>query len=166
MKKFTIFIICLSLFTCIQSFAQEKEEEKKEETQVSLLEEEGPDPVGEYVYQPLGRRDPFVSLIKGSSKRLKKKPGLAGFAIDEIILEGIVEARGRHFALVKGPGQGRPYRLEVGTQVYDGEVIKIDKNTVVFKRILTVAMGGTKIKLVEKKLNPDQEQEEVLTNEQ
>lgn len=171
MKSLFLVLLLFGLNLYSQKKAEEKVEEKSNSVEQSIS---AIDPnqaelqTDEFLYRPNGRRDPFMDLLKGKKDPVKRKEGLAGFTIDEINIEGIVFVRGGFIALVKGPGVGRPYELEVGTQVYDGEVIKIDKNTVIFKRILAVAMGGTKIKLVEKKLNPEetQDQEEVTLNEE
>ena len=55
----------------------------------------------EFVYRPMGRRDPFKDPLLGQRAPVKRKPGLAGIAIDELTLEGIVYARGKFIALVK-----------------------------------------------------------------
>src|SRR4029079_17093760 len=58
-----------------------------------ILEE--PSSPDSYHYDPQGRRDPFQSLI-GPAPKLKegqRPAGLAGFLIDEIKLQGIVETR-------------------------------------------------------------------------
>lgn len=113
---------------------------------------------GDFVYQPRGRRDPFWDLLKGKNVKLKReeKEGIAGMLIDELELEGILLKGKKYIALFKGP-DGKPYDVKVGDSVYDGEIIKIDINTVVFKRILTIALGGTKEKIITKRLTPEEE---------
>lgn len=76
--------------------------------------------------------------------------------IEELELEGILYRNGTYIALFKGP-DGKPYDVRVGNSVYDGEVIKIDSNTVVFKRLLTIALGGTKEKITILTLIPEEE---------
>jgi len=127
--------------------------------------EEEPPPVeelrtGSYVYNPEGRRDPFWDISKGKNVKIKReaKEGLAGLLIDELELEGIILVKTEYIAVFKGP-DGKPYDVRTGDSVYDGEVIKIDWNSVVFKRLLTVALGGTKEKIIIKKLSPEEEAE-------
>ena len=114
---------------------------------------------GEYVYRPRGRRDPFWDLLRGRDAeiRQRQKEGIAGLEIEQLELEGIVFKDGKYIALFKGPDNKMPYDVGVGQSVYDGEIIKIDANRVVFKQILTIALGGTKEKTVTKYLNPEKE---------
>jgi len=115
---------------------------------------------GEFVYNPMGRRDPFWDLLKRNSSKLKKKrkAGLAGLDIDQLELEGIVKKEGEYLALVKGP-DGRPYLVREGDSVYDGEIISIGSHMIKFKKILTIALGGTKERTIIKRLNPEEEDE-------
>jgi len=115
----------------------------------------------EFFYKPAGRRDPFIDLLRGkniSNIKREAKEGIAGLLTDELDLEGIILKRGKYIALFKGP-DGKPYDVYVGDSVYDGEVIKIDMNTVYFKRFLTLALGGTKEKIITKSLIPEEEAE-------
>jgi Tfp pilus assembly protein PilP len=115
---------------------------------------------GDFLYKPAGRRDPFWDLLMGKSVKIKReeKEGIAGLLIDELELEGILFKKGEFIALFKGP-DGKPYDVKVGDSVYDGEIIKIDINTVVFKRLLTIALGGTKEKITTIRLIPEEEAE-------
>ena len=65
-------------------------------------------------------------------------------------------------ALLKGPDT-RPYVVGIGDKVYDGEVVAMDKNSVSFKKSLTVALAGQKDRVIIKTLNP--EEEEMKENE-
>src|SRR5512147_2271032 len=98
---------------------------------------------GEFVYNPEGRRDPFWNLLQGKSVKENREAieGIAGLMIDELELEGIVFAQGEFKALLKGPDT-RPYVVGIGDKVYDGEVVAMDKNSVSFKKSLTVALAG------------------------
>ena len=57
---------------------------------------------GEFVYNPMGRRDPFWDLLKRNSSKLKKKrkAGLAGLDIDQLELEGIIKKESEFIALL------------------------------------------------------------------
>lgn len=158
MKK-VLFIILLSSFFLIP---QEKSEvvDKKAEKPASEVEAKAPLPEGEFVYNPMGRRDPFWDLLKRNSAKLKKKrkAGLAGLDIDQLELEGIVKKNGEFVALLKGP-DGRPYLVKEGDSVYDGEILTIGSHMVKFKKILTIALGGTKERTIIKRLNPEEEDE-------
>ncbi|MCX6578780.1 MAG: pilus assembly protein PilP [Candidatus Aminicenantes bacterium] len=143
-------------------------EEQKVETDANLESTESMDEdsemgtdTGEFVYRPKGRRDPFWDLLMGKSTKVKKeaKEGIAGLEIEQLELEGIVNRNGKYIALFKGP-DSKPYDVQIGQSVYDGEIIEINANSVVFKKILTIALGGTKEKTVIKWLNPEKEKEQ------
>ena len=87
-----------------------------------------------YRYDPQGRRDPFRSLI-GPAPKLEgnRPPGLAGFLIDEINLQGVFKTRQGLTAMVNGP-DNKGYSLRVGMKVLDGEVIRITPDSVVFRQ--------------------------------
>ena len=87
-----------------------------------------------YRYDPQGRRDPFRSLI-GPAPKLEgnRPPGLAGFLIDEINLQGVFKTRQGLTAMVNGP-DNKGYSLRVGMKVLDGEVIRVTPDSVVFRQ--------------------------------
>lgn len=164
--KIKLFLFCL-LFVAFLAFPQEKQKKDKQDTgkqtgaaaeAVEAESETGEEGTDEYVYKPRGRRDPFWDLLRGKGGKLKKevKEGIAGLEIEQLELEGIVFRNGKYIALFKGP-DSKPYDVLVGTNVYDGEIIEIDANRVVFKKILTMALGGTKERTVVKWLNPEKE---------
>jgi Tfp pilus assembly protein PilP len=176
MKIFTaIFAWLLMVFlltaqtTAVDTGNDSKKAQESRETEVAPEENRVPIPpteqldqdefeTGDFIYKPRGRRDPFVNPLRGKNINLKReaKEGVAGLLIDELELEGILFKEGKYIAMFKGP-DGRPYDVRVGDSVYDGEVIKIDFNAVVFKRILTIALGGTKEKIITKPLIPEEE---------
>lgn len=114
---------------------------------------------GEFVYNPEGRRDPFWNLLQGKSVKENREAieGIAGLMIDELELEGIVFAQGEFKALLKGPDT-RPYVVSIGDKVYDGEVVAMDRNSVSFKKSLTVALAGQRDRVIIKTLNPEEEE--------
>ena len=178
-KFFIVLFLCLGFMHWVKAQDQQdqpKKQEQVEENQVDLgtAESEGSEgnepldmdltaedeeiATGDFIYKPRGRRDPFWNLLQGKSVKIKReaREGIAGMLIDELELEGILFKNGKYIALFKGP-DGRPYDVKVGDSVYDGEVIKIDMNAVVFKRILTIALGGTKEKMITLRLIPEEE---------
>jgi len=154
MKIFFLTLVLLSGLAFGQE-AEEATELEPEMTEESLQTEVQP---GEFVYRPLGRRDPFWDLLQGKNLRGKReaREGIAGLMMDELELEAIVFADGQYRALLSGP-DNEPYDVTVGTNVYDGVIVKIDIHSVVFKKILTIALGGKKEKLIVKRLNPEEE---------
>jgi hypothetical protein len=169
-KLFIVIFICMSLaFISAQTTTkrqnpQETDKKEPESTETSIPGEPvpiGPEDeiaTGDFVYRPKGRRDPFWNLLQGKSININReqREGIAGLLIEELELEGIIYKSGTYIALFKGP-DGKPYDVKVGNSVYDGEVIKIDSNTVVFKRLLTIALGGTKEKIIILSLIPEEE---------
>ena len=89
-----------------------------------------------FSYDPAGRRDPFVSLAQGLQEEEKTKerpPGLAGMAIDELTLEGIIETSSGTIAIAQGRDK-LSYILRPGTKLYDGEVKKIEPHKIIFEQ--------------------------------
>ena len=76
--------------------------------------------------------------------------------IDQLQLEGIIFRNGKYIACFKGP-DGKPYDIQVGQNVYDGQITKISANSVTFKKIMPIVVGGKKEKTVIKYLNPEEE---------
>lgn len=97
-----------------------------------ILEE--PASTDTYRYDPQGRRDPFRSLI-GPAPKIEgnRPPGLAGFLIDELKLQGVFRTGQGLTAMVNGP-DNKGYSMRVGNKVLDGEVIRITQSSVVFRQ--------------------------------
>ncbi len=100
------------------------------------LEEILEDPAGgeTYRYDPQGRRDPFQSLV-GPTPKIQpgqRPPGIPGFLIDEMKLQGIVQTKQGPVGMISGP-DNKGYLIRVGDKVLDGEVIRITPSTVVFR---------------------------------
>ena len=104
-----------------------------QKTLEEILEE--PASTDTYRYDPQGRRDPFRSLI-GPAPKLQdgqRPPGVAGFLIDEMKLQGIFQTRHGLHAMISGP-DNKGYPLRVGDRVLDGEVIRVTRSSVVFRQ--------------------------------
>ena len=121
-----------------------------------ILEE--PSAPDAYHYDPQGRRDPFLSLI-GPAPKLKegqRPPGLAGFLIDEIKLQGIVQTRQQGLvAMMNGP-DNKGYLARVGQKVLDGEIIRMTPSTVVFRQEVNDPTRIERFREVVKDLSPEQ----------
>jgi Tfp pilus assembly protein PilP len=153
MKSLLAIILFFPLFVQGQENPQRTPETSGDES-VEIMAQPG-----EFVYNPEGRRDPFWNLLQGKSVKENREAieGIAGLMIDELELEGIVFAQGSFKALLKGPDT-RPYVVSIGDKVYDGEVVAMDKNSVSFKKSLTVALAGQKDRVIIKTLNPEEEE--------
>jgi type IV pilus assembly protein PilP len=104
-----------------------------QKTLEEILEE--PTTTDTYRYDPQGRRDPFRSLI-GPTPQLEpgqRPPGVPGFLIDEMKLQGIFKTRAGLTAMISGP-DNKGYTIKVGDKVFDGEVIRITPTSVVFRQ--------------------------------
>ena len=169
-KIFIVIFMCMCLaFLSAQTTTKDQEPQETDKKEPESIETSVPEEpalvgtedeitTGDFLYKPKGRRDPFWNLLQGKSIKVQReqREGIAGMLIEELELEGILFKSGTYIALFKGP-DGKPYDVKVGDSVYDGEVIKIDSNTVVFKRLLTIALGGTKEKITILSLIPEEE---------
>lgn len=111
-----------------------------------------------YRYDPQGRRDPFQSLI-GPAPKLQpgqRPPGIPGFLIDELKLQGVVRTKAGLVAMVNGP-DNKGYLVRVGDKVLDGEVIRITPSSVVFRQEVNDPTRIERYREVVKDLNPPSE---------
>jgi type IV pilus assembly protein PilP len=89
-----------------------------------------------FVYNPEGRRDPFVSLVKRAAEaraRQGKQPasgGPSGFLLSELTLKGVMQSQGANVALVAGP-DAKTYLIRVNDRLLDGVVRAITADTVI-----------------------------------
>lgn len=117
-----------------------------------------PDPTG-YNYNPQGRRDPFVSLLKpvSADQGVKtRRPGMEGFLIQEVALKGIVRTPKGYTAMLLGT-DGKSYFVQQGQRMFDGVVTKIDATAVTFRQEITDPLSTVKSRDVKKTLYPSEE---------
>lgn len=88
-----------------------------------------------YQYEVGGRRDPFRSLlVRNTSERTRlRPPGLAGVMVDEIDIQGTIRTKSGWMAFVRS-SDNRSYVLRKGQVLFDGEVLEITANEVVFRQ--------------------------------
>ena len=118
-----------------------------------ILEE--PTTTDTYRYDPQGRRDPFRSLI-GPTPKLEpgqRPPGVPGFLIDEIKLQGVFRTRAGMTGMINGP-DNKGYTIRVGDKVLDGEVIRITPTGVVFRQEVNDPTRIERYREVVKDLSP------------
>jgi Tfp pilus assembly protein PilP len=119
-------------------------------------------PVGGYTYNPQGRRDPFVSLIRPVVPVVKRgtvDPNrIEGLLIQEVALKGIVKLPERQgfVAMLLGPAD-RNHFCKVGQRLYDGQIIGIDATTVTFRQDVTDPLSTVKTREVKKSLYASEE---------
>jgi hypothetical protein len=110
-----------------------------------------------FSYDPGNRRDPFKSLLAAPDRPEFRGPlpeGVPGLLIDEIDLTGIFRTSKGFVAQVVAANQKKSYLLKEGDQLYDGDVVSINKNEVVFKQIVQDPTALKPFREVVKSLSP------------
>jgi len=109
-----------------------------------------------FTYDPGNRRDPFKSLLIAPDRpefRGPRPEGIPGLLIDEIDLKGIFRTARGYVAQVNASNQKKSFLLKEGDQLYDGDVVSIGKNEVVFKQIVQDPTALKPFREVVKSLN-------------
>ena len=105
-----------------------------------------------YLYDPIGKRDPFRSFILDRLKELNSasKGPLEQFDLSQLSVNGIVWDTGRQRALILDPS-GQGYIIEEGDPIgkNDGRVTAIDDNVVVVREAYVDFHGETTTKEIE-----------------
>jgi hypothetical protein len=89
-------------------------------------------------YDPGDRRDPFRSLFTPppAKDRAKRPEGVPGLLIDEIRIKGVFRTSKGFVAQISAQNQRKSFLLREGEQVFDGDVLRIEKNKVIFRQIV------------------------------
>ena len=110
-----------------------------------------------YSYDPGSRRDPFRSLLVAKNKAERKgalPDGIPGLLIEEIDLTGIFRTSRGFVAQVLASNKEKSYLIREGDQLYDGDVVSITQQEVVFKQIVSDPTVIKPFREVIKKLSP------------
>ena len=94
---------------------------------------------GGYTYDQGDRRDPFRSLLERRTLAPDKGPrpeGKAGLLIDELTISGIFYTPEGSYAQVLGGSTDKSYLLRAGDELYDGDVVAVEPDQVVFKQMI------------------------------
>jgi Tfp pilus assembly protein PilP len=89
-----------------------------------------------FTYNPEGRRDPFVSLVRRGTTTARggatgaRPAGLAGLETAEVTLRGTVRSREGFVAILQGADQ-KTYIVRAGDKLLDGTVRTISQNDMV-----------------------------------
>lgn len=115
---------------------------------------------GVYNYDPGTRRDPFKSLLKSQSDRkvprTEERPeGVAGLLIDELQIQGIFVLDSGPVAQVISSASETSYLIRQGDQLWDGDVLRIQLDEIVFKQTVNDPTALKPFREVVKKLTPD-----------
>jgi Tfp pilus assembly protein PilP len=117
-----------------------------------------PPPVETFTYNPDGRRDPFVSLISRGSEHHGAQgiEGIAGLAVDDLSVRGIVSSRGGYVAMVQGP-DGKTYLVRQNDRLLDGTVKAVTPQGLVILQDVNDPLSLVKQKEVRKMLHGNEE---------
>jgi hypothetical protein len=110
-----------------------------------------------YSYDPGVRRDPFRSLIKkdqGVNEPTKRPEGIAGLLIEELEIEGVFMLEDGPVVQVKSATEETSFLLRQGDELWDGDVVKITLEEVVFKQSVNDPTVIKPFREVVKKLDP------------
>ena len=107
-----------------------------------------------YTYDPAGRRDPFRSLLVREQNRggAERPPGIAGIAIDDLVVHGIWKTRAGYVAQIRAT-DNKSYLIRAGDLLYDGEVTHVGPNEVSFRQNLNDPQSVKPFREVTKQLN-------------
>jgi type IV pilus assembly protein PilP len=121
----------------------------------AILDQELAPVPGAYVYNPRGRRDPFISLQRPPTESAGRKgpraPGVGGMLIQEIALKGIVKSADGFIAMMQG-SDGKSYFVRQGQPVADGVITRIDATTVTFRQEVDDPLATSKTRELKKSL--------------
>ena len=88
-----------------------------------------------FTYNPEGRRDPFVSLVRPGGMAAgggtgPRPAGLAGLAVGEVTLRGTMRGREGFVGVLQGSDQ-KTYIVRAGDRLFDGTIRTISQNDMV-----------------------------------
>lgn len=112
-----------------------------------------------YDYDPSGRRDPFISLVRrttaavGSSATMRPR-GVAGLGTDEIVVRGVMQGRSGWAAVVKGV-DNRSYTIKAGDELFDGTVKSVNGEGLTVLQNINDPMSTARTREVKKLLRPE-----------
>jgi Tfp pilus assembly protein PilP len=114
-----------------------------------------------YTYDSAGRRDPFKSLVQNRRSTVTRQgprpEGKSGLLIDEVSLTGIFQTPTGTFAQVRGGPRNKCYLLQAGDQLYDGDVVEVDRGEIVFKQLINDPTAIKPFREVVKRLSNENE---------
>jgi Tfp pilus assembly protein PilP len=127
----------------------------------SILEQELDAPRNGYIYNPAGRRDPFISLARpvasDDNANRPRRPGIEGFLLQETSLKGVVRTIDGWIAVLEGPDK-KGYFVRIGQRMHDGVVTTIDGAGLTFRQEITDPLSPAKSRDVRRLLNSAQEE--------
>jgi type IV pilus assembly protein PilP len=120
--------------------------------------EDAAEPQG-YTYNPEGRRDPFVSLLRrGVDARANgpKASGIGGLGVSEVSLRGTVVSHGAFVGILQGV-DSKNYIVRVGDKLSDGTIRTITADSMVILQQVNDPLSLEKQREVRKLLRQTEE---------
>jgi type IV pilus assembly protein PilP len=111
-----------------------------------------------FTYNPEGRRDPFVSLLRRGvdSKQTTRAAGLAGLGTAEVNLRGVVLSQGAFVGIVQGV-DAKTYIVRTGDKLSDGSIRTINADSMVIVQQVNDPLSLEKVHEVRKVLRQTEE---------
>jgi type IV pilus assembly protein PilP len=114
-----------------------------------------------YTYDPHGRRDPFVSLLRRGSDvpRLSggtRPNGLAGLETSEVTLKGTIASQGAYVGILQG-SDNKTYIVRAGDKLLDGTIRVINPESMVIAQQVIDPLSLEKQREVRKVLRQTEE---------
>ncbi len=109
-------------------------------------------------YDPGNRRDPFRSLVidqEGSSADSSRPDGVPGLLIGDLEVTGIIKFGQQTVAQVRAADRPVSYLVREGDRLFDGDVVSIREDEVVFQQIVDDPAALRPFRTVVKKLRPE-----------
>ena len=110
-------------------------------------------------YEPKGRRDPFVTLLRrgaDTTQTGKRAPGLAGLGTAEVSLRGTLISQGAYVAIVQGV-DSKTYIVRAGDKLADGSIRSITRDAMVILQQVNDPLSLEKEHEVRKQLRQTEE---------
>jgi Tfp pilus assembly protein PilP len=109
-----------------------------------------------YTYDPAGRRDPFVSLLRRGADPQNptsgsRPAGLAGLETNEITLKGTVASQGGFVGILQG-SDNKTYIVRAGDKLLDGRIRTISQDSMVITQQVNDPLSLEKEREVRKML--------------
>ena len=114
-----------------------------------------------YTYDPQGRRDPFVSLLRRGSEVPRiagsnRPNGLAGLETSEVTLKGTIATQGTYVGILQG-SDSKTYIVRAGDKLLDGTIRVINPESLVIAQQVTDPLSLEKQREVRKLLRQTEE---------
>lgn len=127
----------------------------------SILDQELEAPRNGFIYNPAGRRDPFISLARPvaaeDAANRPRRPGIEGFLLQETSLKGVVKSADGWIAVLEGPDR-KGYFVRIGQRMHDGVITAIDAAGLSYRQEITDPLSPAKSRDVRRLLNSAQEE--------